>query len=66
MLIVAISVGTAATFHAPFGGVLFSMEMINTYYMVGILWKSFFAGTISVIVLKTLFTLPLIKPNKHT
>lgn len=66
MLTVAICVGTAATFHAPFGGVFFSMEMVSTYYMVGTLWKSFFAATVSVLVLKSLFLLPFIRANKHT
>ncbi|KAL0478934.1 hypothetical protein AKO1_007817, partial [Acrasis kona] len=42
MLAAACAAGMAATFGAPFGGVLFSIEVTATYYPVGNLWRSIF------------------------
>jgi chloride channel 2 len=42
MLAAACAAGMAATFGAPFGGVLFSVEVTATYYPVGNLWRSVF------------------------
>ena len=36
--------GIAATFGAPVGGVLFSIEVTSTYYVVNNLWKAFFCS----------------------
>jgi chloride channel 2 len=42
MLAAACAAGMAATFGAPFGGVLFSIEVTATYYPIGNLWRSVF------------------------
>ena len=35
----ACAVGVSSTFRAPIGGVLFSIEVTSTYYMVANYWK---------------------------
>jgi len=62
----AICVGTVATFGAPIGAVIFSMELTSTYYMVGNLWKSFLAALSAIIVYHLLHSIGYIKPPKHT
>lgn len=42
MLAASVSAGVTATFGAPIGGVLFSIEATATYYFVSNLWKTFF------------------------
>ena len=42
MLGASVAAGVTATFGAPIGGVLFSIEVTSTYFMVNNLWKSFF------------------------
>lgn len=42
MLTASVAAGVTATFGAPIGGVLFSIEVTSTYYMVNNLWKAFF------------------------
>lgn len=42
MLAASVAAGVTATFGAPIGGVLFSIEVTSTYYMVNNLWKAFF------------------------
>jgi chloride channel 2 len=42
MLAASVAAGVTATFGAPIGGVLFSIEVTSTYYMVSNLWKAFF------------------------
>jgi chloride channel 2 len=42
MLAAAVAAGVTATFGAPIGGVLFSIEVTSTYYFVSNLWKGFF------------------------
>lgn len=44
MLAAAVAVGVTATFGAPIGGVLFSIEVTSTYYFVSNLWKTFFCS----------------------
>lgn len=44
MLTAAVASGVTATFGAPIGGVLFSIEVSSTYYMVSNLWKAFFCS----------------------
>eukprot|EP01134_Creolimax_fragrantissima_P007212 CFRG7212T1 len=44
------SMGVASTFGAPFGGVLFSIEVMTEYYMVSTYWKAFMAATVGAIV----------------
>lgn len=50
----AVSAGLAATFGAPIGGVLFSIEVCATYYVVSNLWKAFFCATWCSLVFKIL------------
>lgn len=52
MLAAAVAAGVASTFGAPMGGVLFSIEVTATYYMVSNLWKAFFCATWSVVAFK--------------
>ncbi|KAL6061604.1 Anion/proton exchange transporter [Balamuthia mandrillaris] len=52
MLAAACAVGVATSFGAPVGGVLFSVEVISTYYMVENLWKGFFCALCGAIVIK--------------
>ncbi len=44
MLACACAAGVAATFGTPFGGVLFSVEVTASFYMVRNLPRSFFAA----------------------
>lgn len=46
----AVAAGVAATFGAPMGGVLFSIEVTATYYYVSNLWKGIFCSMFCVIV----------------
>ncbi len=54
VLAAAVSAGLAATFGAPIGGVLFSIEVCATYYVVSNLWKAFFCATWCSLVFKLL------------
>ena len=50
ILAAAVAAGVAATFGAPVGGVLFSIEVTASYYLVSNMWKAFFcAGWCSVV-----------------
>jgi len=40
----ACAVGVSSTFRAPIGGVLFSIEVTSTYYMVANYWKGFLSA----------------------
>lgn len=42
MMGASVAAGVTAAFGAPIGGVLFSIEVTSTYFMVNNLWKSFF------------------------
>jgi len=44
MLAASVAAGVTATFNAPIGGVLFSIEVTTTYYLVNDLWKAFFCA----------------------
>lgn len=52
MLAAAVAAGTTASFGAPMAGVLFSIEVASTYYMVSNLWKAFFAATCCIIMFR--------------
>jgi H+/Cl- antiporter ClcA len=54
MYAAAVAAGITATFGAPIGGVLFSIEVSSTYYMVSNFWKAFFCTTCGVILFKFL------------
>ncbi|KPM09749.1 chloride channel protein-like protein [Sarcoptes scabiei] len=47
MLAAACAVGVAATFYAPIGGVLFSIEVTTVYFAVRNYWRGFFAACCS-------------------
>ena len=44
MLAASVAVGVTASFGAPIGGTLFSIEVTATYYFVNNLWKTFFCS----------------------
>jgi len=44
------AVGVSSTFNAPVGGLLFSVEVTSTYYLVSNYWKSFIAAVSGCIV----------------
>ena len=44
ILAAAVATGVCATFGAPMGGVLFSIEVTATYYVVNNLWKAFYGA----------------------
>ena len=52
MLAASVSAGVTATFGAPIGGVLFSIEATSTYYFVSNLWKAFFWAWACVMFMK--------------
>lgn len=54
ILAAAVSAALAANFGAPIGGVLFSIEVAATYYVVSNMWKSFFCATWCSILFKIL------------
>lgn len=54
MLAVGCAVGVSSTFGAPIGGVLFSIEVTATYFLVPLYWRCFFAATVSAIVARFL------------
>lgn len=54
MLTASVAAGVTATFGAPIGGVLFSIEVSSTYYMVGNLWKAFFCSCWAIFTFKVL------------
>jgi len=51
MIAVAVAAGVVATFGAPFGGIIFSIEVTATYYMISNLWKSFVCSTLTLLFL---------------
>ena len=52
VLAAACATGVSATFGAPVGGVLFSVEVTSTYYSVAHLWKSIFASVCGALVFR--------------
>jgi chloride channel 2 len=46
---VAVAAGIIATFGTTFGGIIFSIELTATYFMVSSLWKCFFCSTITIL-----------------
>ena len=50
MLSASVAAGVTATFGAPIGGILFSIEVTSTYYMVSNLWRAFFCSVWGIIV----------------
>ncbi|RHY04930.1 hypothetical protein DYB36_003640, partial [Aphanomyces astaci] len=56
MLSCACAAGVAATFGTPFGGVLFSVEVTSSFYMVRNLPRSFFAALAGAVTIAFLVT----------
>ncbi|KAL8022503.1 putative chloride channel, voltage gated, chloride channel, core [Plasmopara halstedii] len=57
VLAAACAVGVTATFGAPVGGVLFSIEVTTSYYMTSNYWRAFFSSVVSVVVFRALNSL---------
>ena len=67
MLGASVAAGISATFGAPIGGVLYSIEVTSTYYMVSNLWKAFFWSCWAIFafnVLSVLGHVELFTPTK--
>jgi H+/Cl- antiporter ClcA len=63
----AIAVGTCCSAGAPFGGVLFALELTSTFFMVGNIWKGLLATTSAVIMYQILHSkIPSVKPPQFT
>lgn len=62
MLAVASAVGVSATFGAPMGGVLFSIEVTAQYFLVSLYWRCFFACVIGEACLAHPTSPPLLSP----
>lgn len=54
MYAAAIAAGVTATFGAPMGGVIFSIEVSSTYYMISGFWKAFFCVTCGILFFRFL------------
>ncbi|EPR59785.1 chloride transporter, chloride channel (ClC) family protein [Toxoplasma gondii GT1] len=54
ILDVAVAAGVTATFGTPFGGVLFSIEVTATFFLVHALWKSYFCCIFCVLTFRLL------------
>lgn len=61
MLGAACAVGVVATFGTPIGGVLFSVEVTATYYMVNNLWRGFLGAISCILCFQALQDLELIE-----
>jgi chloride channel 2 len=57
MLAAACAVGVTATFGAPVGGVLFSIEVTTSYYVTSNYWRAFFSSVVGVVVFRALNSL---------
>lgn len=57
MLGAAVAAGLVTAFGTPIGGVIFSVEVTSTFYMVSNLWKSFFCVTFCLLTFKLLHAL---------
>jgi len=54
----AVAAGMTCTFGAPFGALLFSIEVSSTYYMVSNLFKGFFCAVFALIIFKITDMIP--------
>ena len=52
MFSAAVAAGMTCTYGAPFGALLFSIEVSTTYYMVGNLFKGFFCASFALLIFK--------------
>ncbi|KYR00739.1 chloride channel protein [Tieghemostelium lacteum] len=58
MLASCCALGVAATFGSPIGGVLFSIEVTGTYYLIQNYWRAFFTATVGAVGIKILLSTP--------
>ncbi|KAF2078035.1 hypothetical protein CYY_000673 [Polysphondylium violaceum] len=58
MLASCCALGVAATFGSPIGGVLFSIEVTGTYYLISNYWRAFFTATMGAVGIKILLSNP--------
>ncbi|EER19889.1 conserved hypothetical protein [Perkinsus marinus ATCC 50983] len=61
LLAVAVSAGVTATFGAPVGGVLFSIEVTATFFFVSSLWKGFYTAIACMVVFRLARLVPVIE-----
>jgi H+/Cl- antiporter ClcA len=54
----AVAAGMTSTFGAPFGALLFAIEVSSTYYMVSNLFKGFFCACFALIIFKITDLIP--------
>jgi chloride channel 2 len=54
----AVAAGMTSTFGAPFGGLLFSIEVSSTYYIVSNFFKGFFCAAFALIIFKITDLIP--------
>lgn len=57
VLAAACAVGVTASFGAPVGGVLFSIEVTTSYYVTSNYWRAFFSSVVGVVVFRALNSL---------
>lgn len=60
VLAAAVAAGVTATFGAPLGATLFSIEVTATFFTVSSLWKTFFCSVMTVVVLEFFHALGLV------
>lgn len=56
MLAVGCAVGVSSTFGAPIGGVLFSIEVTASYFIVSLYWQCFLASVCGGVLTRILFS----------
>jgi chloride channel 2 len=54
----AVAAGMTATFGAPFGALLFSIEVSSTYYIVSNFFKGFFCACFALLIFKVTDMIP--------
>ncbi|KAL7673425.1 hypothetical protein ACOME3_008283 [Neoechinorhynchus agilis] len=54
MLVVACATGVAATFNAPIGGVLFSIEVTSTHFNIKNYWRGFYASLLGALFFRSI------------
>ena len=62
MLAASVGAGVTASFGTPVGGVLFSIEVTSSFYMVSNLWRGFFVSIVTIISFKLFNQLGIIEP----
>ncbi|KAI5098580.1 chloride channel, voltage-sensitive 2b [Silurus meridionalis] len=54
LLLAGTAVGIACCFGSPIGGILYSIEVATSFYMVQCYWKAYVAATISAVIFRIL------------